>query len=521
MLNENNRIIPRLSRIPNKKKVAAISAVFIIISFLAHSAFSEEVDKKYTKAWQHVAAKHLFDMPLHQEEALVWHLDYNGFAVRLPDCLMIFDYDNETPAPQWDMKPEFGIIESLFTGVVNLEEIKNERVVFLFSHDHPFDKIMKLLPWKDTIKEVLFLMTPETYRTHEKEITELQEEEKSDLGKKPIDSVIKIVEPNHVYTIYGNRIRVREQKAVLDVNKKIMYPGVEFIVDTENNLTLYHSGSLICRHCFYLGDIVDKYKRATDSSLKDKTPHVIDAHTEKMLIVNGRTVAAGSKDEVDEAAKKPAGAVRMALAVYSDPQPIIGYMLMYVSAAPRPMGRIGSILTFTFLDNATYVDYAWQKAREKDHFFMMDKFLADRNPQFDAKLSDELDLEWEMNEIKEYFGQMEGSADQVTNLKDAAIRRHTYYVTKVHEYHNLGIYDEDLDVKLKYRLLGGEIFEISCNTPSTKRGETYYFTTREDWPNTPAGHLTEYFRGYWTSAGYPLFWDGSILTSVYEECDGR
>ena len=69
------------------------AAFLVITSFFQSPAFSG-IDEKLDKAWQHLGVKHQFAEPIGPEEAIVWYLDYNGFAVRLPDCLMVFDYDN-------------------------------------------------------------------------------------------------------------------------------------------------------------------------------------------------------------------------------------------------------------------------------------------------------------------------------------------------------------------------------------------------------------------------------------------
>ena len=78
--------------------------ICILISFIL-LAFNVPIQAKdsdkFNKTWQHLAVKEILDEPLGNEEAIIWHLDTNSFAVRLPDCVMIFDYDNEEPCPQY------------------------------------------------------------------------------------------------------------------------------------------------------------------------------------------------------------------------------------------------------------------------------------------------------------------------------------------------------------------------------------------------------------------------------------
>ncbi|MFH0840314.1 MAG: hypothetical protein V1883_04825 [Candidatus Omnitrophota bacterium] len=494
--------------------------VFIIISFLAQPVCSE-VDKEYTQAWQHVAAKRVLDMPLKQEEAIIWHLDYNGFAVRLPSCLMIFDYDNEAPSPQWEtyQKPELGLIDSLFTGVIDLEEIKNEKVMFLFSHNHPAEKFKKLLSWKDTIRDVQFLITQDDYLAHEKEILELQEKEKDDLNKKPVESVIKIIKPNHNYVVYGNAIHVKEQKAILDRDKKFLYPGVEFLIDTNNGLIVYHSGSLMCRQCFgNLRDKINKRKLCIEDSAESMKTRIIDANTKKIRIVNGKTVAVLSRDDNEDWPLNTAGVCRLALAVYSDPQAPLGYIYMYVSIGPHAK-YVGQLMGRSFIDvGCTNADFVRIKAFEKAHLVEMDKFYNDRNPACDTKLGEQVHLEWVTKEINEYFGEMEGNREVIESLMTADINRYIDYYTKSKEYAELGVQAEDIEKKLMWRLHGGEIEEVACGVPSFLRGETFYFTTRADWWEPHPKFMDVFFGGYMDSDGSPTFTKYTIPWKAFKEC---
>ena len=112
-----------------------MSGILIFCAF--YTSVQAEDSQTFNKTWQHVAVKQIFNEPLENEEAIIWHLDTNGFAVRLPDCVMIFDYDKVKPAYQLHHDPDTGPVESLLTGVINPQELENERVIFFFSHDHP------------------------------------------------------------------------------------------------------------------------------------------------------------------------------------------------------------------------------------------------------------------------------------------------------------------------------------------------------------------------------------------------
>ena len=158
-----------------------------------------EVDPQFDSRWQHVAMKYLLSEPLENEEAIVWHLDYNGFAVRLPNCLLIFDYNNQIPAPQYEKRLGTEPVKSMLTGVINPEELKDEDVVFFFSHNHPAEKIIELLPWKDILRKVTFVMTEDTFLKNEEAILAFNEKDKSEFGRKDALSVIHRIHPNHTY----------------------------------------------------------------------------------------------------------------------------------------------------------------------------------------------------------------------------------------------------------------------------------------------------------------------------------
>lgn len=501
-----------------KRKTSTLFLMFatflVIPSFLQPPVFSG-IDEKFDKAWQHLAVKHQFAELLGPEEAIVWHLDYNGFAVRLPDCLMVFDYDNETPAPQHDKKPETGIVESLLTGVINPEEIKDERVIFFFSHEHPAEKILKLLSWKDQIKDVLFVMPEEVYLKYEDKIKEFQEKDSADLNKKSVLSVIKPIKPDHTYTFRGSVVVTPRQRAVLGPGNKTLYPGVEFIVQTTNGLTIYHSGSLMCRRCSDLKAILGKHDEEL-ARLPGIQRRVISADTQKMRFVDGKMVAVGSGKEAVDRGNGTAGLQRLGLAVYSSPQNATGDMLMSVTVGPEPDGIIGLIGAGGIRPGGPEADAA-RRAREKDYLLETDKFLTDRNPNFQADLGDAARLEHEINKINEYFDRMAGNPDVLLTLKNTASRRYARYHAEVKEYCGPEVTPEECDKKTKARLHGGSIFNVSYDDPSGWRGASYLFTTSDESVSGSAIDSRGDFSGYFTSEGYPLFNSNSFLYKIFKE----
>ncbi|MFA5156516.1 MAG: hypothetical protein WC532_03900 [Candidatus Omnitrophota bacterium] len=423
-----------------------IISCLVVLSFLRIPAFAGEEDK-LNKAWQHIAVNRLFSQQLSSEEAIVWHLDYNGFAALVPGCLMIFDYDNETPAPQNDKKSETGIVESLLTGVINPEEIKDQPVIFFFSHEHPAEKLIKLLKWKDAIKDVLFVLPEGIYLKYEEQIKELKQADSADLNKKDVFSVIKRVLPNHTYVVKGNTISVLEQQAP--------HPGVEFIVETANGLTIYHSGSLLCRHC---------------------------------------------PDVENE---------RIALAVYSDLRSPAGNIFLAGNCA-IPEYDIGIIGVSGFKPGGFEAEIAG-RIKEKNYLLEKDKFFTERNPYFWADLGNLLWVEHETSAINDYFKKIKGNPDILKDIKNAVVRRYAEYMDDVRQYCSLETTPDECDEKISYRKYGGIFYTFSSDVPSFARGECFLFSAG----HKPAGG--EYFSGYWSSEGWPLFPPNSILWDIFQE----
>lgn len=470
--------------------------------FLQAPIFAD-TDDKFDKAWQHIGVKRLLAEQIGFEEAIMHHLDYNGFAIRLPDCLLVFDYDNETPTPQYDTKPEIGTVESLFTGVINPQEIKDESVVFFFSHEHPAEKILKLLTYKDIIKDVLFVLPEDVYLKHEAKIKELKQKDSLDLSKKDVFNVIKIVKPNHTYTIKGNIVSTPQQRAILESKDKTLYPGIEFIVETKNGLTIYHSGSLMCRHC---SDLKGPLNKRDEEMAKLPGPQhkIISADTQKMRFVDGKMSVVDG--EGADTAKGAAGLERLGLAIYSNPQSATGYMVMYVTCG----GGAGLMGTMGWGPGGWEAEIA-QKAREKEGFLDKDKFLYLRNPYFDADVGEAARLEYDLDKINEYFDQMAGNLDILQTLRNTTVRRYTEYRALVKEYCGPEVAPEVCDEKVNADKHGGHMFEVEYNDPSGWRGECYLFS-----PNYVFNYL-EYFLGYCTSDGYPLFSSKSFLWPIFQQ----
>ena len=81
-------------------------------------------------------------------EALIWHLDHSGWAIKTKTCLLIFDYWERRKRPE---------NSSLEYGFINPEEIKNLKVVVFSSHSHSdhFDPV--ILEWEKTVSDITYV----------------------------------------------------------------------------------------------------------------------------------------------------------------------------------------------------------------------------------------------------------------------------------------------------------------------------------------------------------------------------
>jgi hypothetical protein len=470
--------------------------------FAPISAWAENPEK-FDKTWQHVAVKRLLGQSLGMEEAMVWHLDYNGFAVQLPNCLMVFDYDNEKPAPQYDKTQDIGIVESLLTGVVNPEEIKDENVVFFFSHGHPAGKLLEMLSWKDTINDVLYVIPEEVYLGYEEQIKALKEKEKDQPGKKDVFSVIKVIKPNGSCTIKGHVVNTPEVSSPLKAKNKQPYPGIEYFIRTSNSLTIYHSGSFTCRHC--TDDLKELYNEAWfQGGQSGRKSSVISTETKNLRFEDGRLV--GTDVEGAATPETTGGKQRIVLTIYSNPQLPDGYIYLATTFGP--------VFAWPRFWGGMHMEEvkAVHDQKERERFMERDKFLTDRNPLFEAEKSDALWLEFEQNKIKEYFAQFSGNQDVIRTLKDTAVKRHAKFYADMREYCGANTTLEQCFEKWPLGKFSGYLNIVSYSEPSERRGSCEIVTT-----NYESIPLVGYFWGYFTVYGYPLFPDRGLISKIYEE----
>lgn len=478
--------------------------IILILIFCPYSASIQAEDsEKFDETWQHIAVKELFNRPLGNEEAMIFHLDTNGFAVRLPSQVMIFDYDNEKPCPQSDKESDIGIVKSLLTGVINPQELENESVIFFFSHAHPAKKLLKLLKWKDKVREILFVVPEEIYAKYESMIQDLIEEEEFEFEKKDIPDLIKQVKADRTYSIKGNVLTTKNHRHLKNTGGE-PYPGLEYSVHTKNNLTLYHSGSFLCRHCVDVQGMCER--NYAPEGQKSKNSFTIDSKTKHMRFVNGKLVSASENEELDNPAKT-AGDNRIAFAVYSDPEKPSGNTYIVTSFVPE--FALGGTLIYRFGTTDDQQDM-FRKQREKNHFLETDRFLANRNPEFKGELYAPLTFELESKRIKEYFDGFVGNSDLIQTLKNTTLARYQNYTNKIKQNCKDGSPVSPYSTKCNLREFATRLHQFDGYQPNVFRGNCYPFTT--EFTHVPRGS----FFGYWGSTGYPLF-SGESIEKIYQE----
>ena len=85
--------------------------------------------------------------------AVVWYLGHCGYAVKIRDHLLIFDYQETRDGQQPKVRP---VRPSLDAGWINPDEIKASKVRVFVSHSHEdhYDPI--ILEWKNTIPDIAY-----------------------------------------------------------------------------------------------------------------------------------------------------------------------------------------------------------------------------------------------------------------------------------------------------------------------------------------------------------------------------
>jgi L-ascorbate metabolism protein UlaG (beta-lactamase superfamily) len=86
-------------------------------------------------------------------EAVVWYLGHCGYAVRTPNHLLIFDYQEERDGQQLKTRP---VRPSLDAGWIDPVEIKDLKVRVFVSHSHADHYDPAILAWKGTVPDIAY-----------------------------------------------------------------------------------------------------------------------------------------------------------------------------------------------------------------------------------------------------------------------------------------------------------------------------------------------------------------------------
>jgi L-ascorbate metabolism protein UlaG (beta-lactamase superfamily) len=124
-----------------KRKFTFMLLLAVFMVYLA-------VTQIFFGATERGSSNKISEIQLDTGEAAVWYLFHSGWAVKTSSAFMIFDYLVETPKPEH---------KSLFDGVINPDEIKDQNVYVFISHGHGdhFDK--NILKWKKVIPNITYV----------------------------------------------------------------------------------------------------------------------------------------------------------------------------------------------------------------------------------------------------------------------------------------------------------------------------------------------------------------------------
>lgn len=92
----------------------------------------------------------------------IWYLFHSGFAVQTENCFLVFDYYNNHPT---ENPP------GLKTGVVNPEELTNEKVLVFSSHSHHDHFNPVIFNWRDNIQNIKYILSNDIKTEQAKEDT--------------------------------------------------------------------------------------------------------------------------------------------------------------------------------------------------------------------------------------------------------------------------------------------------------------------------------------------------------------
>ncbi|MFH1837165.1 MAG: hypothetical protein ABH862_03525 [Candidatus Omnitrophota bacterium] len=257
------------------------------------------------RSWQNKAVEEMFGETIEYGQALYWHLDYNSFAVRIPGSFFIFDYINNNPPESileyYGPVSEGDVERSLLTGTIDPEEItdllQNDIVIVLYSHEHPAEKTLsKSFKWREKFRKIMYIGPKEVYKQFERlvdavvEKQEISEEERETMREEMLD-LFKIAEPGKAIDIRGNKVIPLKPYYPMDEVHGIEHRGIEYVVETQNGIGMYHVGSMTCYLCTDL-EVGDGMIHPSGKELRVITPQTkkITYQDGKIITIDGKKI---------------------------------------------------------------------------------------------------------------------------------------------------------------------------------------------------------------------------------------
>ena len=267
----------------------SLCVIFILLLsvgfFVPREAYA--ITKSYSQGFGEVT-KLVLDRPLERGRAFLWGLDYSGYAVKTPNAFMVFDYFNDESFRDVE---DNRLERSLFTGVIEAKELEKQNVIVFFSHNHPGVNFPKTLEWRKKIAGIYYVITEDVKDKYQIAINAARAEDlkTNAFGGRDLNEFIKVVKSGDKLNLFGQSIQVAEAQEFLDPEKNTRFPGVEYIVNTDNGITIYHSGAFACHIC--LDPIL------ANRGINNPDLNVISNDTKKMVFQDGKLVSVNGKGE--------------------------------------------------------------------------------------------------------------------------------------------------------------------------------------------------------------------------------
>lgn len=192
-------------------KLVRILIVILLYSLTVVVSCQAQVEPSFKKKAGETSK--LLQTALQKGEAILWHLYHSGFAVKSARHLLIFDY--------WPGQKVLKNKKGLAAGLIDPDEIKGENVIVFVSHQHSDHFYRDCLKWKDKVKRIHYVVSPEVSRKDRRFTSR--------------EDLITTLAPNQVAKVRDVLI-----KTLLSTDS-----GVAFLVKTDG-LTIYHSGDHAC-----------------------------------------------------------------------------------------------------------------------------------------------------------------------------------------------------------------------------------------------------------------------------------